>query len=341
MNDLLSLASQEESSSFHYDDGTASPPMPSAENSEEDESCCDADDDDDDEYEVVFGTVVDYPSPPAQQQQQQLAALVSPSSSSSSLRRLRHCSSSDSSQGSTDSKHDSSSSKPDPKTTSPTPLCADLERYSRLREMTPLQERWNALTMLPAPLYCWWFLLQYNQQQQIPAPVWAVTWAIFLHAPASMLYHGYYAPNIAAPLRLLHWSRRLDHAMIHVASTLLSYATSHSVPYLLLNVVYNARGVVAQCDGHAVSPQRNKRRIFISVVLYTLPLLWYGHDDDHDQQQATVHAAGISLFLQCWLVLGLGGWLFATYPIGGWSHCAFHLVLALLPPLVLNAAVGK
>jgi hypothetical protein len=332
MNDLLS---EEESASFQYGDGTTSR-MPSAENSEEDESCCDPEDDDDDEYEVVFGTVVDYPSPPAQQQQ--LAALVSPSSSSSSLRRLRHCnSSSDSSQGSSiNSKHDSSSSKPDPKTTSPT-LCADLERYSRLREMTPLQERWNALTMLPAPLYCWWFLLQY-QQQPIPAPVWAVTWAIFLHAPASMLYHGYYAPTIPAPLRLLHWSRRLDHAMIHVASTLLSYATSHSVPYLLLNVVYNARGVVAQCDGHAVSPQRNKRRIFISVVLYTLPLLWYGHDDDDSNQ---VHAAGISLFLQCWLVLGLGGWLFATYPIGGWSHCAFHLVLALLPPLVLNAAVGK
>jgi hypothetical protein len=31
-------------------------------------------------------------------------------------------------------------------------------------------------------------------------------------------------------------------------------------------------------------------------------------------------------------------WLFVRYPLGGWSHSAFHLVIALVPPLIMEAA---
>jgi hypothetical protein len=44
------------------------------------------------------------------------------------------------------------------------------------------------------------------------------------------------------------------------------------------------------------------------------------------------------LFGKLWTVLLTSGWLFGTYPIGGWSHCAFHFVIALLPSLLMNAA---
>jgi hypothetical protein len=35
------------------------------------------------------------------------------------------------------------------------------------------------------------------------------------------------------------------------------------------------------------------------------------------------------LFDKLWTVLLTPGWLFGTNPIGGWSHCAFHFVIAL------------
>ena len=45
------------------------------------------------------------------------------------------------------------------------------------------------------------------------------------------------------------------------------------------------------------------------------------------------------LFTELCAVFALSGWLFAAYPIGGWSHSVFHLVIALVPPLVMTAAM--
>lgn len=58
------------------------------------------------------------------------------------------------------------------------------------------------------------------------------------------------------------------------------------------------------------------------MVFYTVPIL----------------TRDITLFCECWAVILVSVWLFVRYPFGGWSHSAFHLVIALLPPLVMEAA---
>lgn len=58
------------------------------------------------------------------------------------------------------------------------------------------------------------------------------------------------------------------------------------------------------------------------MVFYTVPIL----------------LRDASLFLECWAIIGVSVWLFVRYPFGGWSHSVFHLVIALLPPLIMEAA---
>lgn len=269
-----------------------------------------------------------------------------------------------------------------------------LDQYMRKREMTVTQEKWNALTMIPNPLYCIYFLLSGNwvdsdlvYQARLemseatsasastkglarafrhltgfgglandvigdshgclhpdndstslwgflwlpfhhhmpalpPLPVVAVAVGIVLHAPFSFLYHYKYAHELQGTVRTLHWSRRTDQAMIHAASALMAYATSGSWDYFVANLLFNGDCIYRQFQTK-VRPRRNQIRIGISILAYCLPVLKRGD---------------FELFGKLWLVLGVSGWLFGTYPIGGWSHCAFHLVIALLPPLLMNAA---
>jgi len=44
------------------------------------------------------------------------------------------------------------------------------------------------------------------------------------------------------------------------------------------------------------------------------------------------------LSAQLLLIFVVSGWLFARYPLGGYSHGMFHIVIALAPPLVLAAS---
>lgn len=257
----------------------------------------------------------------------------------------------------------------------------DLQQYMAKREMTPTQERWNALTMIPGPFFCMYYLLSglwmdigmiqkaqqdtqnfgasaiYEQTESDPMrlahwlnrwmgendtgclpndhwsglpalpplPLLAVALGIISHAPFSINYHWTYAhalPSGAA--RTTHWSRRMDHVMIHFASACISYATSGSFDYFWANLLYNADCMYRQFK-HKVRPRRNKIRVLISILAYTLPILRRGH---------------LVTFLQFWTVTFSGGWLFVSYPIGGWSHAAFHLMYALLPPILMTAALG-
>jgi hypothetical protein len=141
------------------------------------------------------------------------------------------------------------------------PVEHDVHTYMARREMTEQQELWNALTMIPSPLYCIYYLLAgkwltYSQEDYeyvpefecahspiyyAPLPVIFVALAIILHAPFSFLYHYKYACALPAGLaRTDHWSRRLDQAMIHAASALISYSTSGSWYYFIANFFYNA-----------------------------------------------------------------------------------------------------
>lgn len=156
------------------------------------------------------------------------------------------------------------------KDTSNNKLDATAEKYLSLREMTPLQERMNAVTIAPNPIYCAYFILaghwisqelmeEYRDQVKLsvdesqciqsswfpalsavpPATVIAVFIAITVHAPFSFLYHWKYAIELSPLQRSSHWSRRMDHSMIHTASAIISYATSGSWQYTLANILFN------------------------------------------------------------------------------------------------------
>jgi len=260
----------------------------------------------------------------------------------------------------------------------------DVEQYMAKREMTKTQERWNAYTMIPSPLYCLYFMLaglwvspdlvleaadnlrrqsvfermsiasggftglandvvgdangclnnndtawsaflyRYTSMPALPPlPVVAVAVGIVSHAPFSFLYHYKYAHALPAGLaRTTHWSRRMDHTMIHFASALMSYGTSGSLDFFVANLLYNGDCMYRQFK-RKVHPRRNKIRILISVLAYTIPILRRGD---------------LLLFIKCWIVMSVSGWLFGSYPLGGWSHATFHLTIALLPPLLMTAA---
>lgn len=246
----------------------------------------------------------------------------------------------------------------------------DVEAYMTNREMSPLQEKCNALTMIPLPLFCIYYTvaccwipaaLVQELQQDVqttgtawpdhwlgqpaeclspsndntwwslpylpPTPVLAVALGTILHTPWSMLYHWKYAHQLppGAP-RMNHWSRRMDHAVMHVASALLAYGTSGSWDYMMATGLFNADSAYRHFE-HKVAPRRNKVRITLAVLAYSLPMLRSGHPD---------------LFLEFWTVMGACGWLFAAYPIGGWSHTAFHalLVVTLWPLLQAASLTG-
>lgn len=228
----------------------------------------------------------------------------------------------------------------------------DVNKYMAAREMTPTQERWNALTIVPNPIFCLYYILAglwisqdlKNQVRDVeiiddsrciqsewfpglaaipPGAVLAVLIGISLHAPFSYLYHWKYAHSLPPGLpRTTHWSRRMDHAMIHVASTFLSYATSGSWDYLIVNALFNADCVYRQFK-KKVRPRRNQIRVGLSIVAYTIPVLKRGET---------------ALFFKCWVILFLAGYFFVHYPVGGWSHSVFHVIIAFLPPYLMQVA---
>mmetsp|Transcript_8147 Transcript_8147/g.11693 ORF Transcript_8147/g.11693 Transcript_8147/m.11693 type:complete len:84 (-) Transcript_8147:144-395(-) len=59
------------------------------------------------------------------------------------------------------------------------------------------------------------------------------------------------------------------------------------------------------------------------ITVSFMPILWWGN---------------IILFVKISVILLISAWLFASYPIGGWSHSAFHVAIAMLPPLLMIAA---
>lgn len=155
-----------------------------------------------------------------------------------------------------------------------------------------------------------------------PWPVLAGAIGIVVHAPFSIMYHWTYATKLHPRNRIGHWSRRLDHSFIHFASACMAYATSGSVDYALLNVVYNLDCAYKQFE-EKVRPRRNQTRTSISILLYISPVLLRRDYVD---------------FAQLLLIFSISGWFFIAYPIGGWSHSMFHLAIAFLPYVIMNSA---
>jgi hypothetical protein len=139
--------------------------------------------------------------------------------------------------------------------------------YMESRAMTPFQEFMNAVTMIPNPIYCWYYIFSglwinpsihfdlsplvddtfciksiwFPKMNSLPpTTIIAVAIGITLHAPFSFIYHYKYAHSLDSTQRILHWSRRMDHSAIHACVAILSYATSASWMYFLLNIFFNA-----------------------------------------------------------------------------------------------------
>jgi hypothetical protein len=235
----------------------------------------------------------------------------------------------------------------------------DVDKYMASRVMTPLQERMNAITVMPGAFYCFLFLLSgawldkslvaeardemLNGNDMLPdasgcisstwiphlhalppLPVIAGALGIMIHAPFSFIYHWNYAHRLPPGLaRTTHWSRRLDQAMLHVCSACMAYATSGRWDFFAANLLFNMDCIYRHFVTR-VRPRRNQIRLAISVIAYTIPILRRGD---------------MRLFGELWLGLGISSYFFLMYPIGGWSHSAFHLLIAVVPPLLLTSAI--
>ena len=234
------------------------------------------------------------------------------------------------------------------------------EKYANARTMTPFQEKMNAVTILPSFFLCLhyvaagrWILPQTmemaknvlhgkddeprgcidwtyfpNLTYMPPLTIIAICTGIIVHCPWSFIYHWKYAANPNPAERLKHWSRRCDHSAIHAASICWSYAIScGSIPFLLLNLLYNADCIRCHWEKE-IKPRRNQVRILGSMLLYTSPLLFMQDDD----------GSRFVLFRKIWSYFVVAVWCFAAYPIGGWSHAAFHIVMIAVPVLLLDMA---
>lgn len=229
--------------------------------------------------------------------------------------------------------------------------------------MTPFQEKVNAITILPSVLLCISYMVSGkwirpetialakqtlvdmtpSEQSDVlsgcinwklvpnlpycpPLTILAISIGVILHCPCSFVYHWYYAANPNPTERFKHWSRRLDHSAIHACSILWSYSISGgSVPFLVFNLVYNADCIRWHWE-EEIKPRRNQLRIIGSMFLYTSPLLFMEDED----------GSRLQLFRKVWSLFVVAVWFFAAYPVGGWSHAAFHIVMVAVPPLLLD-----
>ena len=234
------------------------------------------------------------------------------------------------------------------------------EQYANQRTMTTLQEKVNAVTILPSFFLCLhyvlagkWVLPETVETAKelssrgndgsngcinwayfpgifsMPPPtVIAICLGVIVHCPWSFIYHWKYATNPNPAERLKHWSRRMDHSAIHAASICWSYSIScGSLAFLLLNLLYNADCIRCHWE-EEIKPRRNQVRILDSMLLYTSPLLFMPDED----------GSRFVLFCKIWSYFVVAVWCFVAYPIGGWSHAAFHIVMVAVPYLLLDMA---
>lgn len=236
----------------------------------------------------------------------------------------------------------------------------DVNEYMAKREMTPLQERMNAVTMIPMILLPMLYILSgewldasfleeaankldYGEATDLlsenqcvssewfpnvhalpPLPVLVFTLGFLCHTPFSFLYHWSYAHRLPRGFaRTDHWSRRMDHAMIHFMSICISYGMSGRLDFALINLIFNLDSIYKQFEKE-VRPRRNQTRVVIAGIAQILPIVF---------QDPIV-------FLRICIAKVFAFWLFITYPVGGWSHSLFHLVMALIPPMEVMIAFG-
>jgi len=178
--------------------------------------------------------------------------------------------------------------------------------------MTPTQELCNALTMLlpsMAVACCYWLSPNYS--------VVVILCGGLIHLPAAVAYHvsaayGRLQDNIDNDLR------RMDQTYTHIVAALYSYALSASTSYAALNGLINAGFIWQLWKKNKHNNGRHWMYILLSVLLYTLPMLYRGDVENYTWAMA---------------YFVMGGATFVPYinynVFNGWGHSIFHLFLVL------------
>lgn len=112
----------------------------------------------------------------------------------------------------------------------------------------------------------------------------------------------------------------MDQSMLHVASAMNSFGTCGFWDFFFVNAIFAADSIYRQFESQ-VQPNRNQNRLGVAIVAWTIPILKRGDLD---------------MLCQVLGLLAIGIFLFVRYPIGGWSHAAFHVVLTPLMPLLME-----
>mmetsp|Transcript_1297 Transcript_1297/g.2814 ORF Transcript_1297/g.2814 Transcript_1297/m.2814 type:complete len:376 (+) Transcript_1297:199-1326(+) len=237
-----------------------------------------------------------------------------------------------------------------------------LSMFMKSRMMTPQQERLNALTMVPNPLYCLYFILsggwmlrfamdariQSETSQFLPTgfdpsvciqsewfpnmhllppkTVMAIALGYLVHAPFSFVYHWKYCTSLKDGFdRVNHLSRRLDSAFIHVCCAIHSYGLSGSVTYFIISCFINAYFFLMHFENKII-PKRNQAGMACGILTCALPVFL------HSSSDSCIKFATASV---------LSIWSFVKYPFGGWSHSlGFHVGLLVLSPIFMEVACG-
>jgi len=154
-----------------------------------------------------------------------------------------------------------------------------------------------------------------------PLATIAVALGYILHSPCSILYHYMCAFKLEPGHRRMdHWSRRLDQAMIHVMGFFVNFGTSGNIKYTFFTFVFGI-DCIYRLFQPGFKPKSNQIRMASSFLLSIVPTIMYGYYDE---------------FMKFLIIYGLSGWIFAAYPLGGYSHGIFHLIAFLACPLQLG-----
>jgi len=240
-----------------------------------------------------------------------------------------------------------------------------LVERARARHMTTNQEFWNGITMILPLLICLYYILSgkwlpdadirameeamdsisvdyKNNESDLadeigcirshmfprlhalpPIATMSIVIGFFVHSPFALVYHFICAFKLPPGLiRFDHWSRRLDQAMIHVLGMFWSYGLSGNLKYSLALIAFNADSIYRLWEKN-IQPKSAFYRQAILISSWLLPLL--------------MRREWLDFFLIA-IIYAVGGWIFAVYPFGGWSHTILHLVLILSNPIFLASS---
>ena len=234
------------------------------------------------------------------------------------------------------------------------------------RQMTPRQELWNALSMLPFPLYCLYYSLNGNwlSELDISSTVSPLETTLVIVdkeqgqitpdqcLQSSLLPNLYAIPpltvimitiactlhspcsmcyHILCAYKLPPGHKRMDHW-----SRRLDQAMIHFVSFMFAYATSGNRDYFffsmlfnIDCMYRLFQKEiRPKRTLYRMAAAFLLPVL-----------PLLVRGEAGAVF-QLLVIYGISAWLFAKYPFGGWSHCMFHFVCFLSNPILMKASLN-